>query len=85
MHVEVQRTGLGKRRVKKRIFDMEKFSYCIFVFYLISDATAKHRPGPQTDWINVPLSAAQTLIVPARSELTTLLPSNIAVTAVTGA
>lgn len=57
----------------------------LLLSYLISDATAKQRPGPQTDWISVPLSAAHTLITPARSELTTLLPSSIAVTAVTGA
>lgn len=51
----------------------------------MSEVTAKHLPGPQTDWISVPLSAAQTLIAPARSELITRLPSNMAVTAVTGA
>lgn len=64
---------------------VSNYKIFFFIFYLISDATAKHCPGPQTDCISVPLSAAQTLIVPARSELTTLLPSSIAVTAVTGA
>lgn len=48
------------------------------------EVTAKHLPGPQTDWINVPVSAAQTLIEPALSELMTRSLSNRAMTDVTG-
>lgn len=77
---------MGEYKIKrKRIEKLTRSIMNLLLSYLMSDVTAKHRPGPQTDWINVPLSAAQTLIEPARSELTTLLPSSIAVTAVTGA